>query len=81
MSLLNNIHSRIPKGWDTAGMTYFQAAQRLTEEHNIKVANGGFKPLAKTPVVGQVIRAPQETIATLNEDEPGDAPSILEGIR
>jgi len=81
MNLLNKIHSKVPKGWDTAGMTYFQAAQRLAEEHNIKVANGGFKPLAKTPVVGQVIRAPRETIATLNEDEPGDATSISEGIR
>jgi len=44
MGLLNKIHDKVPDGWDTAGMTYFQAAQRLTEAHNIKEAQGTTVP-------------------------------------
>jgi len=44
MGLLTKIHKKIPEGWDTDGMTYFQAAQRLTEAHNIKEAQGTTVP-------------------------------------
>jgi hypothetical protein len=31
MGILKSIHSKVPEGWDTDGMTFYQVAQRLNE--------------------------------------------------
>jgi len=70
MNVLNSIHSKVPEGWDTAGMTYWQAAQRLTEEQNVKIANGGFVPIywleGRKPQVGDELGDAETSVNQLS---------------